>query len=78
MVKYMTTIEECISVEDATSVVKALDEFIETQTRKGGYKEDIKSMRTAKEALKFVLERSSYVHDDICFRVKIGTRNIPR
>jgi len=34
----MVTTEECISAEDATSIVKALDEFIETQTRKGGYK----------------------------------------
>ncbi len=74
----MTTTEECISAEDAGSIVKALDEFIETQTKRGGYKEDIKSMKIAKDALKFVLERSSPIHDDICFRVKIGTRNIPR
>lgn len=67
--------EECISAEDANSIVKAIDEFINTQTGKG-YKEDIKSMKTAKYALKFVLERSSIIHDDICFRVKIGTRNI--
>lgn len=73
----MTTTEECISAEDAGFIVKALDEFIETQTKRGGYKEDIESMKIAKDALKFVLERSSPIYDDICFRVKIGTRNIP-
>jgi len=71
----MTTTEECISAEDANSIIMALDNFINTQTEKG-YKEDIKSMKIAKDALKFVLERSSPIHDDICFRVKIGTRNI--
>ncbi len=68
--------EECISAEDANSIIMALDNFINTQTEKG-YKEDIKSMKTAKDAIKFVLERSSVVHDEICFRVKSGIRNIP-
>lgn len=68
--------EQCISAEDARFIAKALDTQIIDQTKKGGYEGDIKSMIIAKDAINFVLDRASFQHDDICFIVKIGTRNM--
>jgi hypothetical protein len=68
--------EQCISAEDARFIIDALDTQITDQTKKGGYEKDIKSMKIAKDAMNFVLDRASLQHDDICFIVKTGTRNI--
>lgn len=69
--------EQCISADDARSIAKALDEYIINQTKRGAYDGDIRSTRIAKDAINFVLDRASLQHDDICFVVKIGTRNMP-
>lgn len=70
--------EQCISAEDARFIVEALNEYTINQTKRGAYEGDIKSARIAKDAINFVLDRASLQHDDICFIVKIGTRNIPK
>ena len=70
--------EQCISAEDARSIVEALEEHIINQTKRGAYEGDIRSTRIAKDAINFVLDRASLQHDDICLIVKIGTRNIPK
>lgn len=77
MVKY-TASEECISADDARFIVKALDEYIINQRNRGTYGEDIKRTRIAKDAISRVLDHASLIHDDICFIVDAGTRNIPK
>ncbi len=77
MVKY-TASEECIGADDARFILKALDEYIINQTNRGAYIGDIKSTRIAKDAINRVLDRASLIHDDICFIVDAGTRNIPK
>lgn len=71
-----TSSEQCISAEDARLITDALDAQIKDKTKKGGWTEDIRSMKIAKEAIDFVLDRASFQHDDICFYVNIGARNI--
>lgn len=70
--------EQCISAEDARFMADALDEYIISHTKKGSYKGDIMSAKIAKDAISFVLDRASLQHDDICFVVNAGTRNIPK
>lgn len=77
MVKYEAS-EQCISAEDARFIVEALEEHIINQTKRGAYEGDIRSTRIAKDAINFVLDRASLQHDDICFVVNAGTRNIPK
>ncbi len=77
MVKYMAS-EECISAEDARFMADALDEYIISHTKKGSYEGDIMSAKIAKDAINRVLGHSSLQHDDICFVVNAGTRNIPQ
>jgi hypothetical protein len=72
-----TASEECISAEDARFMAEALNEYIINQTKRGAYEGDIRSARIAKDAINRVLDHASFQHDDICFIVKIGTRNIP-
>jgi hypothetical protein len=74
--KYIAS-EECISAEDARFMADALNEYIITQTKRGAYEGDIRSARIAKDAINRVLDHASFQYDDICFIVKIGTRNIP-
>lgn len=71
-----TASEQCISTDDARFIAKALNEYVTNQEKRGAYDGDIKSTRIAKDAINFVLDRASLQHDDICFIVKIGTRNI--
>lgn len=68
--------EQCVSAEDARFIAEALNEYATNQEKRGAYEGDIKSTRIAKDAINFVLDRASLQHDDICFIVKIGTRNI--
>ncbi len=72
-----TVSEECISAEDARFIADALNDYIINQTKRGTYEGDIRSARIAKDAINRVLDHASFQHDDICFIVKIGTRNIP-
>lgn len=76
MVKYMAS-EECINAEDARFMAEALNEYIINQTKKGAYEGDIESAKIAKDAINRVLDHASFQHDDICFIVNAGTRNIP-
>ncbi len=70
--------EECISAEDARFIVEALKEYSISQEKRGAYKEDIKSTKLVKDAINRVFNHASLQYDDICFMVKIGTRNLPK
>lgn len=76
MATYYKASEECISADDARFIVEVLDEHIVNQTKKGVYEGDIKSTKIAKDAINRVVNHASLIHDDICFIVKIGTRNM--
>lgn len=73
-----TASEECISADDARFITEALNEYTINQTKRGAYEGDIISTRIAKDAINRVLDHASLQHDDICFIVKIGTRNIQK
>lgn len=66
--------KECINADDARLIAEALNEYTTNQTKKGAYEGDIKSARTAKDAIDRVLERASLEYDEICFYVNIGTK----
>ncbi len=70
--------EECISAEDARFIAEALKERVKNQEKIGGYEEDIKSAKIARDAINRVLDHASLQYDDICFIVKSGTRNISK